>query len=429
MDYLIPSLLVSIVAVGMALAFLSADRGSATSRALALALAATGLSIFLNGYWVPAAHRNPSWSGWLALPETLALIAMLEWLLRVRRMVPVPEEFDTRTGDWLLRLGQLGALVYQLFALLWPELRISQFLHSTSFDAVKHGGFWLFATPVLFTVLSGLGSLLLLLNRKPEVAERIRLIAFAGAVPFCVAGLVLPADLGPISIIVGEMILLVGAVHYHVLQGQRGFFLSRFLSPEVARLVSHSGLHVAMRESQLTLSVVACDLRGFSRFAREVPSGGVIQILREYYDAVGEVAARYGGTIKDYAGDGVLVLVGAPIALPDHASRALDLAAGVRDAVERLVAQWARRDGPPLGIGVGVATGTVTVGVIGGRSRLEYTAVGAAVNLACRLCEQAQDGEILIDLETLRAGGAAQARPRPAVALKGFGEPVVHFGV
>lgn len=427
MDYLIPSLLVSIVAVGMALAFLSADRKSSTSRALALALAATGLSIFLNGYLVSRAHENPTWSGWLALPETIALIAMLEWLLRVRRTMPVPEGFDTRVGDRLQRLGQLSAIVYQLFALLWPEIRAHQFLHLQSFDTMSQGGFWLFATPVLTTVLCGLGSLLLLLNRQPELAERIRLLAFSGAVPFCVAGLVLPTFWGPISIVVGEMILLVGAVHYHVLQGQRGLFMSRFLSPEVARLVSHAGLQAAMQERQLTLTVVACDLRGFSRFASEVPSGRVIQVLREYYDAVGQVVAQYGGTIKDYAGDGVLVLVGAPIALPDHAARAVALAHQLRAACEALIPRWAAL-GPRLGIGVGVATGSVTVGVIGGSARLEYTAVGAAVNLASRLCELAGDGEILVDRQTVQLAGA-EAQERAPISFKGFDEPVAHFGV
>jgi len=424
-----PQILVSVVALGMALAFLSADRRSKTSRALAGALGTTSLAIFLNQSLIPDAAHAPTWSGWLAIPESLAIVTMLEWLLRVRRTVPAPAEFDTRFGDRVLRFGQICAGFYALFALLWPDVRIEQFLRSAGGSgAFLRGGFWLFAVPVLLSVLAGLTSLVLLLNRRPDRAERARLLAFAGCTPFMLSGFVLPTNLGTIAIVIGEMILLIGAVHYHVLQGRRGLFMARFLSPEVAKLVSERGLRQAMQDNQLTITAVACDLRGFSSFARAVPSQMVIQVLREYYDAVGAVVARYGGTIKDYAGDGVLVLVGAPIAMPDHAARATEMARQLRATCQQLVGQW-RDTGPSLGIGIGVASGSVTVGVIGGVSRMEYTAVGTAVNLACRLCEQAHDGEILIDTSTRVAAGNLPMSERPAVVLKGFGDPVAHFAI
>ena len=429
MDDITPHVLVSLVALGMALAFLSADRGSGTSRALAAALAFTGLSIFLNEVLVPDAQHPPPWSGWLAASESAALLAMLEWQLRIRRMLPVPAGYDTRLGDSVPRLGQASVLLYLLFALIWPDLRAREFLHAADSDAaLSRPGFWLFAVPVLFAVFTGLVSMALLLNRRLDRNERMRLLACAASVPFCVVGLVLPPQLGSIAIVIGEMILLVGSVHYHVQQGRRGLFMARFLSPEVARLVSERGLRQAMQDNQLTITAVACDLRGFSRFARAVPSQMVIEVLREYYDAVGAVVAQYGGTIKDYAGDGVLVLVGAPIPMPDHAARATEMSRQLRSACQQLVAGW-RDTGPALGIGVGVASGVVTVGVIGGVSRLEYTAVGLAVNLACRLCEQAQDGEILIDESTHRSAGSLVAQERIPVSLKGFGEPVAHFSI
>jgi adenylate cyclase len=424
-----PQILVSLVALGMALAFLSADRRSSTSRALAAALATTGAAILLNQGLIPDAQHAPRWSGWLALPESLAIITMLEWLLRVRRTVPVPADYDIRFGDGVLRFGQLSGAVYSVLALLWPQIRVDDFLRSVDgFAAFARPGFWLFATPVVLAVIAGMTSLILLLNRRPDRSERVRLLAFAGCTPFMVSGFVLPSQQAAISIVIGEMILLIGSVHYHVMQGQRGLFMARFLSPEVARLVSERGLRQAMRDKQLTITVVACDLRGFSGFARAVPSPVVIQVLREYYDAVGKVVAQYGGTIKDYAGDGVLVLVGAPIALADHASRAAELSLQLRLVCQQLIAQWADV-GPRLGVGVGVASGPVTVGVIGGVSRLEYTAVGSAVNLACRLCEQAQDGEILVDESTQLIAGSLVVRAKPPVLLKGFGEPVAHFSL
>ncbi|MDB5972856.1 MAG: adenylate/guanylate cyclase protein [Hydrocarboniphaga sp.] len=429
MGNITPQVLVSLVALGMALAFLSADRKSSTSRALASALAATGLAIFLNQGLIPDARHAPSWSGWLALPESLAIVMMLEWLLRARRTVPVPADFDTRFGDRVLRFGQLSGVAYSVFALLWPQIRLDDFLRSADGrGAFGRAGFWLFATPVLLAVFAGMTSLVLLLNRRPDRSERLRLLAFAGCIPFMVSGFVLPPQLASVAIVIGEMILLIGSVHYHVMQGQRGLFMARFLSPEVARLVSERGLRQAMQDSQLTITAVACDLRGFSSFARAVPSQLVIQVLREYYDTAGKVVAQYGGTIKDYAGDGILVLVGAPIALPDHAGRAIELSLRLRSVCQELIEQWSEL-GPRLGIGVGVASGPVTVGVIGGIARLEYTAVGSAVNLACRLCEQAHDGEILIDDTTQLGAGSLTASSREPLILKGFGEPVAHFSI
>ena len=83
----------------------------------------------------------------------------------------------------------------------------------------------------------------------------------------------------------------------------------------------------------------------------------------------------------------------------------------------------------PLGIGLGVASGLVTVGVIGSASRVGYTAVGVAVNLASRLCEQAADREILADRRTAELAGEQGLEVRAPMQIKGFGEAVSHYFV
>ena len=156
----------------------------------------------------------------------------------------------------------------------------------------------------------------------------------------------------------------------------------------------------------------------------------MIQILREYYDAVGEAATSVGGTIKDQAGDGVLILVGAPIRIENHAHRALELARKIRASGVSLTARWS--DGNlQLGLGIAVASGFVSVGVIGTASRLEYAAVGPAVNLASRLCSEAAHAEVLVDERTVELAGAecpdgelVSSAPRK---LKGFREPVPSY--
>ena len=231
---------------------------------------------------------------------------------------------------------------------------------------------------------------------------------------------------------VGLLIFLVGGVQYHVVQGRRAQFMSRFLSPAVAELVGRRGLKSATDEQTIEMSVVCCDLRGFTAFTAATSSQKVIRILREYYDVVGAAATECGGTIKDQAGDGVLTLVGAPIPFPDHAQRALRLAAAIRKSGMEITARWSDAD-LRLGVGIGVASGFVTVGVIGAASRLEYTAVGPAVNLASRLCSEAVHGEILIDARSIELLGEESKThrliPGEALKLKGFQHPVQSYAL
>ena len=426
---IIPQILVALVALGMGVAFVSADRAAPTSRALASALALMGIAVVSNiGYLRLVPGGAASLPGWLAIPEGAAEMAFLEWLLRVRRTLPT-SSLDVRGGDRMLRLGQIAALVYVFLSLFFPRLRAHDFLFALSTPGVLlRPGFWLFAVPILFAGLTGLTSVMLLLRRRPDRAERVRVLAMAGSVPFLTAGFVLQPDTGAISVAIGEMILLVGAVQYHVLQGQRGEFMARFLSSQVADLVRSRGLKAAMQQNYLELSVVSVDLRGFTAYAEAHPSSRVIEVLREYYDAVGRVVAEFGGTIKDYAGDGVLILVGAPLPLADHAARGLRMASRIRTEVQQVTRRWSD-PAHRLGVGIGVASGFVVVGVIGASSRLEYTAVGSPVNLASRLCEQAEDGAILYDERTRSLTAQPAATARPSVQLKGFAHPVIPYSL
>jgi len=176
---------------------------------------------------------------------------------------------------------------------------------------------------------------------------------------------------------------------------------------------------------------VCCDIRGFTAFAGNSSSDQVIQLLREYYDAVGRVVLEVEGTIKDYAGDGVLILIGAPMQLDDHAARAVRLANRIRTVVTDVTNKWSVNN-YPLGVGVGVASGSVTVGVIGGEGRLEYAAVGQPVNLASRLCEQAKANEVLVDCATFKRIDNQTSpgfKAREPLHLKGFPDPVAAFAL
>src|SRR3546814_10238298 len=91
------------------------------------------------------------------------------------------------------------------------------------------------------------------------------------------AGFVLPVEGAAVSVIIGEIIFFIGSTHYHVLQGQRGQFMSRFLSPQVARLVAEQGLARAMQEDHREITIVCCDLRGFTPYAAARSSSQVLR--------------------------------------------------------------------------------------------------------------------------------------------------------
>ncbi len=429
-----PHVITSLLAMGTALAFVIADRSSPTSRALGLFLLSIGLAIGIGSQIAYPMHFRgeiPAWDGLLALPETMAFFFAYEWILRVRRTVPAGG-LKTVGPDRLLRIAQGLTVFYLVAAITCPRLRVEKFINAGFHEVFGSftPEFWLFALPLTLSLALALFSGLLMLRRRPDRAEAIRLIAFAIAAPFMASGMVLPPSMAPVWTAVGLLIFLVGAVQYHVIQGQRAQFMSRFLSPQVAQLVAKRGLKSATDEQTIELSVVCCDLRGFTAFSAATSSKKVISILREYYDAVGAAAAECGGTIKDQAGDGVLILVGAPIALEDHAQRALRLTQSIREKGMEITARWSDAE-MRLGVGVGAASGFVTVGVIGGASRLEYTAVGPAVNLASRLCSEAGHGEILFDPRTIELLGEAGRHPGmragESLQLKGFQLPVQSY--
>ena len=429
-----PHVITSLLAMGMALAFIIADRSSPTSRALSLFLASVGLAIGVGSQIAHPLHVQRgivAWDGVFAIPEVLAFIFAYEWVLRVRRTVPA-RDLKTRGPDALLRVAQGLAVFYGLASLAFPKLRYDHFLNAGISEVFERGEpeFWLFALPLTISLVLGIFSGLMMLRRRPDRAEAVRLLAFAFAAPFMASGVVLPPTIAPVATAIGLLIFLVGAVQYHVVQGRRAQFMSRFLAPQVAELVRVRGLKSATEEKTLEVSVVCCDLRGFTAFTEATSSRRVIAILREYYDAVGAAATAFGGTIKDQAGDGVLILVGAPIPFADHPRRALEMAKHIRDSGIAITSRWSDAE-LSLGVGVGVASGYVTVGVIGAASRLEYTAVGPAVNLAARLCSEAAHGQVLVDARTtamLEAeAGRRELQPGEALQLKGFQQPVQSY--
>lgn len=137
-----------------------------------------------------------------------------------------------------------------------------------------------------------------------------------------------------------------------------------------------------------------------------------------------EVVNEHGGMVDKFQGDAVMAVFGVPVATDDHAERALRCALAMQARQAELNAESAATGFDPLAMGIGVNTGTVIAGTIGGGGRLEYTVMGDAVNVAQRLQGEAEGGEVLATRATIEAAPTISAEPAGSRHVKGRSEPV-----
>lgn len=205
--------------------------------------------------------------------------------------------------------------------------------------------------------------------------------------------------------------------------------LRRFLAPQVADLIDRGGDDHVLDGRRTHVVVLFCDLRGFTPFSVGARPDEVMSVLSAYYEALGRVINEFAATLISFTGDGLMVLVNAPVPVDDPDLRAVDMAVEMQNAVQRLIADWRER-GYRLGFGVGLASGEATVGRIGYENRFDYTAIGSVVNLAARLCATARDREILCDAAVHAAVGARRSLVlHGSLPIKGYADPQPVFGL
>lgn len=205
--------------------------------------------------------------------------------------------------------------------------------------------------------------------------------------------------------------------------------LKRFFSPHLAELLISSGGEQLLESHRREVTVVFCDLRGFTTFANTAEPEEVMAILREYHAAMGELIFRFEGTLERFTGDGLMVFFNDPVPCPDPAARAVRMAVDIRQHMRMLTARWQRR-GHALDHGIGIAQGYATLGMIGFAGRVDYGAIGPVTNLAYRLCDEARGDQILISQRVYVALEALlDAEPLGTISLKGFLQPVSVFNV
>jgi adenylate cyclase len=205
--------------------------------------------------------------------------------------------------------------------------------------------------------------------------------------------------------------------------------LKRFLSPQVAELVEGSDREALLDSHRAEIVVIFCDLRGFTGFANAARPEEVMGLVQQYYEALGAIITRYQATLTCFMGDGLMLLLNAPVPCRDPALQGVRMAVEMQASVQPLMTGWRAR-GHAIGFGVGLAKGPATVGRIGYEGRSDYTAIGNVVNLASRICAAAEDGQILIDATMAEEVGIVFAlSPLGTRPLRGFAEAVPVFSV
>jgi adenylate cyclase len=202
--------------------------------------------------------------------------------------------------------------------------------------------------------------------------------------------------------------------------------LKRFFSRQVVEAIVAGGEEI-LAPHRREITAVFLDLRGFTAFTDRADPEEVLELLRAYHATLGRTVDDYGGTLEHFAGDGVMIFFSDPLPVDRPAERAVRMAIALQEAFTPIAEAWEKL-GHDVGLGIGIAQGEATLGVIGFEQRWEYAAIGNVPNLAARLCGEARAGEILLDAQVEHEIAALfYTEPVGPLQLRGFFQPVPAF--
>jgi class 3 adenylate cyclase/DNA-binding NarL/FixJ family response regulator len=183
---------------------------------------------------------------------------------------------------------------------------------------------------------------------------------------------------------------------------EQGESLSRLLPGGVADLLRQQGRRIG-ETTDVVVTVLMSDIRGYSGIAEGADPSALARQLNVHRAEMNRAILDAQGTVMQFVGDAVMAAFGAPVALDDHAGRAVRAAAAMHAAQAVVNGRWSDEDLPAFGLGIGITTGPAAAALLGSDERLEYTLVGDTVNLAQRLQQWAEPGETVLSEATYRA--------------------------
>ena len=215
-----------------------------------------------------------------------------------------------------------------------------------------------------------------------------------------------------------------------VQQLERSTALKRYLSPQLADSILGGGTDVDLTSRRQDLTILFSDIRGFTAMSERMEPEELVELLNKYLTGMTDIVFEHGGTLDKYIGDAIMVFFGNPVPYNDHALRAVRTAIEMKQLLGPLQEEWFNRTEETLSIGIGITTGYVTVGNIGSPARADYTVIGNRVNLASRLADRAEAGQILIADRTLVAVREfVNATEVDEIELKGVARPIRIYSI
>jgi class 3 adenylate cyclase len=197
-----------------------------------------------------------------------------------------------------------------------------------------------------------------------------------------------------------------------------------YVDPDVAERVLAEG--AALEGEGVEVTVFFVDICDFTSRAERSTPRETVAFLNEYFGLIVPILRGHGGFVNKFMGDGLLGVFGAPARLEDHATRAVRAACAIAEAVDE-------RYGDDISIGIGIDTGDVSAGSVGGGGRLEFTVIGDAVNVAARVERATRElGDRILATDSTCAlvdESAVSLEPRGHVRLRGVSEPVRVYAV
>jgi len=220
---------------------------------------------------------------------------------------------------------------------------------------------------------------------------------------------------------VGFNTMLLGLREREAVKDTFGRFVSRGVAEAV--LEGRIPLHGELRE----VTVLFQDIRGFTSLSEKTPPEALLWMLNEFFTEMVAAVEAHGGVVKQFTGDGVMALFGAPGIQAEHPALAVRAALNMLTRLEAFNTRRQARGEVPLRIGVGIHTGEVVAGCVGPDTRLEYSVVGDAVNLASRVQDLTKEMGVMIlvtDATAARLGPAFVLGTRTVLAVRGKAQPV-----
>ncbi|MCB1106540.1 MAG: hypothetical protein KDK76_00415 [Chlamydiia bacterium] len=206
--------------------------------------------------------------------------------------------------------------------------------------------------------------------------------------------------------------------------------LNKVVSEEIAEEALKGNIQLGGEEKKVT--VLFADIRGFSKMTENMAPKEVIQLINTCMTKVSQKIDAHGGVIDKYVGDEVMALFGAPIESAKSALQAIRSAIDMLDEIKKWNTERTEQGLPTIEMGIGIHTGNVVAGNMGAEDRLNYTVLGANVNLASRICSKAEGMKVFISESTLESEGVKdqiEYEKLEPVELKGFTKPIPIYSV